>query len=139
MFRSLFSLAALLLAIATVILLHASEILDDCQPKTYSLYVIAYGNASLRMVIFLFLCLPVLHKITKLIYLNAVPAFLGFLTRSSLFYVVNQDFKCGDEQSLLLTTRSNVAIAFVLLISEMTCKKKKEERQRTADGPRSWS
>ena len=128
MFRSVFSLAALLLAIATVILLHASEILDNCQPKNFSLYVIAYGNASLWMVIFLFLCLPFLHKITKLVYLNAVPAFLGFLTSSSLFYVVNQDFQCGDEQSFLLTTSSNVAIAFVLLISEMTCKKKKEER-----------
>ena len=130
MFRSLFSFAALLLAIGTVILIHASEILDDCKPRNYSLYVIAYGNASVWMVIFLFLCLPFLHKITKLIYLNALPALVGFATSCALFFVVNQDFKCGDEESLLLTTASNLALAFVLLLSEMTFARKKTKEER---------
>ena len=130
MFRSLFSFTALLLAIGTVILVHASEILNDCNPRKYSLYLIAYGNASVWMIIFVFLCLPFLHKITKLIYLNAIPALIGFLTSGLLFYVVNQDYKCGDEDSLLLTTASNSALAFVLLLSEMSFARKKKKEQR---------
>ncbi len=130
MFRSLFSFIALLLSIGTVILIHASEILDNCDPREYALYVLAYGNATVWMVIFVFLCLPFLHKITKLIYLNALPALLGFTTSCALFFVVNQDFKCGDEESLLLTTASNLALAFVLLLSEMSCAKKKRKEEK---------
>ena len=127
MFRSLFSFVSLLLSIGTIILVHAAEILDGCSPRNSSIYVLLYGNAAIWMFLFLFLCLPFLRGITKMIFLNAVPAFLALCATLVVFYVVNMEFKCGDETSLLLTTGSNVAIAFILFVSELTCRRRKEE------------
>ena len=126
MLRTLFSSCSLLLAVATVILLHSAAILDSCKAVTEGTLAIAYANAVVWLALFVFLCLPLLRSVAKMIYVNAVPALVGTVTAFAVLYVANE---VGDEceaskHNLLLTSLSNAMLALLLFFSELSCPKK---------------
>lgn len=125
MFRSLFSLCALLMAVGTVILLHSAAIMDACavSEETFGL---AYANAVVWMALFLFLCLPLLRSIAKLVYVNALPALVGTVSAVIVLYAAHAVAEeCeNSKHNLLLTSLGNVALALVLLVSEIGCPRK---------------
>ena len=125
MLRTLFSLCSLLLAVATVILLHSATILDSCKAVTESTLTLAYANAVVWMAMSLFLCLPFLHSITKMVRVNALPALVGSLTAFAVLYAVNEavDDCKASKHDLLLTSLSNAMLALLLFFSELTCPK----------------
>mgnify|MGYP006080918953 FL=1 len=125
MFRSLFSLCALLMAVGTVILLHSAAIMDAC-PVSEEAFGLAYANAVVWMALFLFLCLPLLRSIAKLVYVNALPALVGTVSAVIVLYAahaVAEECK-NSKHNLLLTSLGNVALALVLLVSEVGCPRK---------------
>ena len=124
MLRVLISLCCMLLAIATIILLHSAEILDGCEVSDGNLGV-AYTNAAVWLVLFVFLCLPFLRTIAKMIYVNALPALVGFVSAFALLYTVNSiiDDCESARDNLLLTSGSNAVLSLLLLISELSCPK----------------
>jgi len=125
MFRSLFSLCALLMAVGTVILLHSAAILEACDVSEET-FGLAYANAVVWMALFLFLCLPLLRSIAKLVYVNALPALVGSISAVIVLYAahaVAEECK-ASKHNLLLTSLGNVALALVLLVSEIGCPRK---------------
>ena len=118
MFRSLFALVALLLSVATVILLHSAAILGGCEVSDDAFFF-SYANAAIWLALFVFLCLPLLRSIARMIFVNAIPALLGTASSSVVLYQTVGN-ACLDE-TLLLTTGSNVVLAVLLLFSELTC------------------
>ena len=124
MIRAIFSLCSLLLAIATIVLLHSAAILDGCSVTDGNLGV-AYTNATVWVALFLFLCLPFLRSIAKMIYVNALPALIGTVSSFAVLYVVNSIVDDCEEakDNLLLTSLSNAITALVLLVSELSCPK----------------
>ena len=126
MFRSVFSFACLLCAIATVILLHSIEILDGCDLE-HALLLLAYFNAAIWMALWLFVCLPFLRYCAKLVRLNALPPFAGLLASALLLYYSQEGTiaRCADaerQQSVLFATGSNALLAFLLFVAELSCK-----------------
>ena len=124
MLRTLFSLCSLLLAIATIVLLHSAQILEGCDVSEGNLGI-AYTNAVVWLALFFFLCLPFLRSIAKMIYVNALPALVGTVSYFSVLYVVNSivdDCEVAKD-NLLLTSLSNAIIALLLLVSELSCPK----------------
>lgn len=127
MLRTLFSLCSVLLAIATVVLLHSADILGSCKEVTDNAFGLAYTNAAVWMALFLFLCLPFLRRIAKMIYVNALPALVGTVSSFAVVATVNAMIDDCDEQSrrnLLLTSLSNALLALLLFLSEISCPKR---------------
>lgn len=126
MLRTLFSLCSLLLSIATIILLHTAEVMDGCPVGRGNLGV-AYVNAVVWMAMFLFVCLPFLRSIAKMIYVNAFPALLATVTSFAVLYVVNSIVEtCPNaKDNLLLTSMLNALLALLLLVSELGCRKRR--------------
>ena len=127
MLRTLFSSCSLLLAVGTVILLHSAAILYSCTAVKEGTLAIAYANAVVWLALFVFLCLPFLRSVAKMIYVNAVPALVGTVTAFAVLYVVSEVVdECEDyKHGLLLTSLSNAMLALLLFISELSCPKKK--------------
>ena len=127
MLRTLFSLCSVLLAIATVVLLHSVAILGSCKEVTDNAFALAYSNAVVWMALFLFLCLPFLRSIAKMIYVNALPALVGTVSSFAVVATINGIVDECDEQSrrsLLLTSLGNALLALLLFLSELTCPKR---------------
>lgn len=124
MLRVLISLCCMLLAIATIVLLHSAEILEGCEVGEGTLGV-AYTNAAIWLALYLFLCLPFLRTIAKMIYVNALPALVGFVSAFALLYTVMSIIEeCESARdNLLLTSGSNAVLSLLLLISELSCPK----------------
>jgi len=114
------------MAIATVVLLHSAAILDACSAITEGTLAIAYANAVVWMAMWLFLCIPFLRSIAKLVYVNALPAFVGSVSAAIVLYTVHAVVEeCeASKHNLLLTSLGNVALALVLLVSEIGCPRK---------------
>lgn len=130
MIRSFFSLAALLLSIACIILLHSIDILEDCMPKdTQLLFLAAYGNGVVWMALWLFLCLPFVRSLGKCIKVHALPPLLSVLS-STLLLTQLTDLKCEGErfQTTLFCAGGTLCIALLLFFSEMTCPKRRSEK-----------
>lgn len=127
MLRTLFSLCSVLLAIATIVLLHSADILGSCKEVTDNAFGLAYTNAVVWMALFLFLCLPFLRSIAKMIYVNALPALVGTVSSFAVVATVNGMIDDCDEQSrrnLLLTSLCNALLALLLFLSEISCPKR---------------
>ena len=127
MLRTLFSLCSVLLAIATVVLLHSADILGSCKEVTDNAFALAYSNAVVWMALFLFLCLPFLRSIAKIIYVNALPVLVGTVSSFALVATINGMVDECDEQSrrsLLLTSLINALLALLLFLSELSCPKR---------------
>lgn len=132
MFRSFFSLAALLLSIACVILLHTIEILEDCMPEhkdAQLLFLSAYANAVVWMALFLFLCLPFLRTMGKCVKVHTLPPLLTTLS-STLLLIQLSYLECKGErfQTALFCAGSTLGIALLLFFSEMTCPRRRTEK-----------
>jgi uncharacterized protein YhhL (DUF1145 family) len=132
MFRSFFSLAALLLSIACVILLHTIELLEDCMPEhkdTQLLFLAAYANAVVWMALFLFLCLPFVRSLGKCVRVNTLPPLLTTLS-STLLLIQLSYLNCSGErfQSVLFCAGSTLTIALLLFFSELGCPRGRSEK-----------
>lgn len=88
---------------------------------------VAYVNAAVWMVMFLFVCLPFLRSIAKMIYVNAFPALLATVTSFAVLYVVNSIVETcpNGKDNLLLTSMLNALLALLLLVSELGCRKRR--------------
>ena len=113
------------MAVGTVILLHSAAILEACDVSEET-FGLAYANAVVWMALFLFLCLPLLRSIAKLVYVNALPALVGSISAVIVLYAAHAVAEeCKDSKhNLLLTSLGNVALALVLLVSEIGCPRK---------------
>ncbi len=113
------------MAVGTVILLHSAAILEAC-PVSEETFGLAYANAVVWMALFLFLCLPFLRSIAKLVYVNAMPAVVGTVSAVIVLYAAHAVAEeCeNSKHNLLLTSVGNVALALVLLVSEIGCPRK---------------
>lgn len=125
MLRLLFSLCCLFLSVGTVVLFHSAAIVDGCTVSEDG-FGLAYSNAVVWMALSLFLCLPFLHSIAKMIYVNALPALVGMVTSFAVFYYVNEtvDDCPAREDNLLLTSFGNAVLSLFLFLSELSCPKK---------------
>lgn len=125
MLRLLFSLCCLFLSVGTVILFHSVAIVEGCVVSENG-FGLAYSNAVVWMALSLFLCLPFLRSIAKMIYVNALPALFGMVTSFAVLYYVNEtiDGCPSAEGNLLLTSFGNAVLSLFLFLSELSCPKK---------------